>query len=87
MKTNRLSQKRFYFFCFCCSSGAAPSGISADEITIKAIDKEMLPTVLEGHKADQEELNAFGATPLGKSVDHGAKLANSGVQICKNCGK
>ena len=25
--------------------------------------------MLEGHKADQEELNAFGASAFGKSVD------------------
>jgi hypothetical protein len=50
------------------SFGASPFGKSVDKI-IKPGEIEKFPKVLEGHKADQEELNAFGASAFGKSVD------------------
>jgi hypothetical protein len=41
--------------------GATPFGNSVKKI-INLIDKEMFPKVKEGHKADQEELNALAKT-------------------------
>ena len=41
--------------------GATPFGNSVKKI-INLIDKEMFPAVKEGHKADQEELNALAKT-------------------------
>ena len=40
--------------------GATPFGKSVEKI-INLIDNEMFPKVLEGHKADQEELNQLAA--------------------------
>ena len=62
----------FQFFVF-RSFGASPFGKSVDKI-IQPGDIEMFPKVLEGHEANQEGLNACGATAFGKSVENINKM-------------